>query len=84
MKTINIKEYSPHMGLLIDVQHPIEYEKSHHLSSINIHSDKLIYNHKKYLNKNQKYFITCKKGLLSKKAVITLEYYGYDVTLVNN
>lgn len=30
MKTIKISEYNPSMGILIDVQHPIDYKKILH------------------------------------------------------
>ncbi len=83
MKKINIENYSEYMGKLIDVRHPIDYKNEyHHPSSTNIYYEKLIYNHKNYLNKNDKYYITCNKGTLSKKTVSYLEYYGYDVTQV--
>ena len=52
--------------------------------SINIYIDKLLINHKQLLNKNKKYYIICNKGTLSKKAVATLEYFGYDITQVVN
>ncbi len=70
------------MGILIDVQHPEDYSKNPTPNSINIYVDKLLLNHKKYLNKNQKYYLVCNKGFLSKKAVSMLEYFGYDVTQV--
>lgn len=42
----------------------------------------LLYNHQKYLNKNNKYFIYCRKGIKSKRVAAILEAYGYDITLV--
>lgn len=82
MNTININEYSSVLGKLIDVQHPIDYAKKHDPRSINIYADKLIMNHKKYLNKNDKYYIICNKGKLSSNVVRTLSYYGYKVVQV--
>ena len=82
MKTISIYEYNENMGKLIDVQHPIDYKKKHDPRSINIYADKLIMNHKKYLNRLEKYYIICEKGKLSKKVVSVLQYYGYDVVQV--
>ena len=82
MKIINLSEYNSSMGQLIDVRHPLDYAKNHDNRSINIYAEKLIYNHSKYLDKSKKYFLICEKGHLSKKAVRTLSYYGYDVTQV--
>ena len=82
MKIINILEYNESMGTLIDVQHPLDYSKEHDKRSINIYADKLLLNHRKYLNKNNRYYIICKKGVLSSKVVRTLAYYGYNVTQV--
>ncbi len=85
MKTINIKNYNPSMGVLIDVRHPLDYvNQLHHPNSKNIYYDKLIYEHKKYMNKDTEYFIVCNKGKLSKKAVMQLNYLGYNVTFVQN
>lgn len=82
MKVIDIKNYNKTMGILIDVRHPLDYEKEiHHPDSRNIYYEKLIYNHEKYLNKPSKYYITCTRGTLSKKCIKTLEILGYDVTL---
>lgn len=84
MKFINEREYSPHMGILIDVKDPISYKEKHNPYSINIYYDKLIMNHKTLLDKNKKYFIICDKGRKSKQAVRILSFYGYDVTYVIN
>lgn len=46
--------------------------------------DNLLFNHQKYLNKNNRYYIYCEKGIKSKKVTSILEAYGYDVTLVLN
>ena len=82
MKTISIYDYNTGMGQLIDVQHPLDYQKKHDPRSINIYADKLILNHKKYLNKNLTYYIICLKGQLSSRVVRTLTYYGYNVIQV--
>ena len=82
MKTISINSYQSSMGKLIDVQHPLDYEKKHDHRSINIYADKLIFNHSKYLNKDETYYIICSKGHLSKKVVRTLSFYGYNVVQV--
>ena len=82
MKKLNINEYNPSFGILIDVQHPDDYLKNPTLGSINIYSDKLLMNYKTILDKSKKYFIVCNKGHLSQKVVAMLEYLGYDVTQV--
>ena len=82
MKRINIKDYNPSLGILIDVRDPIYYEKNHYQNSINIPYNKLLLNHRTLLNPNNKYYITCTKGHKSQKAVSILEFYGYDVTQV--
>ncbi len=80
MKRININKYHKSMGLLIDIQHPLDYAEYHHPDSVNIPYDKLMLNYKTLLDKSKPYFITCKLGTKSRKAVSILEYYGYDVT----
>jgi len=82
MNIISINEYDSTMGKLIDVQHPLDYKKKHDPRSINIYADKLLMNHRKYLNKFDKYFIVCEKGILSSRVVRTLAFYGYNVTQV--
>ncbi|MFI3261018.1 MAG: rhodanese-like domain-containing protein [bacterium] len=83
MKVINRKDYDKKNGILIDVRHPLDYEKEkHHPDSRNIYYEKLMYNPEKYLNKASKYYLTCTRGFLSKKCIKTLEILGYDVTLV--
>lgn len=82
MKTISIKEYQSYMGKLIDVRHPLDYQKGHDPRSINIYADKLIMNHQKYLNKNDTFYIVCEKGVLSSKVVRMLSYYGYKLVQV--
>lgn len=84
MKSIFEYEYSPNMGILIDVKHPEDYKINHNPYSINIYYDRLLLNHKTLLDKNKKYFIICEKGHKSKQAVRILSFYGYDVTYVIN
>ena len=84
MRIIRLSEYNVNMGKLIDVRHPLEYNQNHDSRSINIYADKLIMNHKRYLNKNETYYIICSKGHLSKKVVINLNYLGYKAIQVIN
>lgn len=80
MKRLDIKDYYKSLGTLIDVQHPLDYQKFHHPDSINIPYDKLMLNYKTLLDKNKSYYIVCNKGTKSRRAVSILEYLGYDVT----
>lgn len=80
MKRLNINNYDKSMGLLIDVQNPLDYQDYHHPDSINIPYEKLLLNYKTMLKKDKSYFIVCNKGTKSRKAVSILEYLGYDVT----
>ena len=82
MKKIMFSEYNPSMGILIDVQHPLDYEENPTPNSKNMYADKLLMNYKTVLDKNKKYYIICNKGTLSRKVVAMLEYLGYDVTQV--
>lgn len=82
MKIIKLSEYNLGLGKLIDVRHPLEYQKGHDSRSINIYADTLIFNHKKYLNKNETYFIICEKGHLSKRVVTNLTFLGYNAVQV--
>lgn len=81
MKRINLNEYNPRMGVLIDVQNPEDYQK-HPYSNINIYADKLLLNYKTMLDYSKKYYIVCSQGKLSRRVVTMLEYLGYDVTQV--
>ena len=80
MKRLNINDYHKSLGTLIDLQNPVDYDYYHHPDSINIPYEKLMLNYRTLLDKNKSYYIICNKGTKSRKAVIILEYYGYDVT----
>lgn len=83
MKRININDYNPSMGTLIDVQDLYSYNEYHHPNSININADSLVLNHSKYLDKSKTYYIVCKHGHKSGKVANLLEYYGYNVVQVS-
>jgi len=80
MKRLDINNYYKNMGILIDIQNQLDYQKYHHPDSINIPYEKLLLNYKTLLDKNKSYYIVCNKGTKSRKAVSILEFYGYDVT----
>lgn len=64
---------------IIDVSDKITYSNFHINGSINIPYDELINNYRKYLNKTESYYLYCKSGKLSKRAVIVLSSLGYKV-----
>ena len=82
MKRISFKDFNPSMGILIDVQHPVDYKLNPTPGAINIYADKLLMDSKQYLTYNKKYYIICHKGFLSRRVTSMLEYLGYDVTQV--
>lgn len=84
MKSINLNDYKPYMGKLIDVRPRYEFIKKNIPGSINIPYDELIFNHNKYLDKNESYFVICSGGVKSKKAANILNVYGYNVINVLN
>ena len=69
---------------IIDVSDKYTYSVSHKYGSINIPYDELMNNYRKYLNKTSRYYITCKSGKLSKRAVIVLSSLGYNVFELKN
>lgn len=64
---------------IIDVSDKYTYQTSHLNGSINIPYDELINNYRKYLNKNDSYYLYCKSGKLSKRATMVLSSLGYNV-----
>ncbi len=64
---------------IIDVSDKFTYNNNHINGSINIPYDELINNYRVYLNKNETYYLYCKSGKLSKRAVMVLSSIGYKV-----
>jgi rhodanese-related sulfurtransferase len=64
---------------IIDVSDKFTYANYHLNESVNIPYDELINNYRKYLNKNERYYLYCKSGKLSKRAVMILSTLGYSV-----
>ena len=80
MKTISMDEYTEDLGQLISLE-----DKEDFISikgSINIKLSSLLDNPSKYLDKNKTYYIYCKKGTRSRRAVQILSIYGYNVVKV--
>ncbi len=82
MKRISILDYQKEMGTLIDLSSTEGYSYHHFQNAIHIPYQKLMLYYDQYLNKNEPYYLTCKKGIHSNQAVRILEYLGYDVTQV--
>ena len=77
MKKILISDYDYSKGIFIDLSNSKVVG-----SSMDISYEDLLINHSELLDKSKKYYIYCKGGIKSRKAVNILEFYGYDVTLV--
>ena len=80
MNTIKLSNYNSYLGELI-------YLDKNIMSTINLPGkyipyDELLFNHKKYLTKNNSYYLICSGGIKSKKATNILSLYGYNVTNV--
>lgn len=82
MQVINIKEYNPNLGPLIDVEDANFYKMKHVEGAINIPFSELSYNFQNLLDKNRHYYIYCNAGNKSRRIVAILEIYGYQVTQV--
>lgn len=82
MQVINIKEYNPNLGPLIDVEDENFYKMKHVEGAINIPFSELSYNFQNLLDKNRHYYIYCNAGNKSRRIVAILEIYGYRVTQV--
>jgi len=64
---------------IIDIRSIEKYNNNHITNSMNIPLDQLLLNFNKYLDKNEKYYIYCQKGIQSKKMCQILKNSGYDV-----
>lgn len=53
MKRISFNDFNPSMGILIDVQHPVDYKLNPTPEAINIYADKLLMDSKQYLTYNK-------------------------------
>ncbi len=82
MNKIKFINYNLNMGQLIDVSDSLIYSDDHYPGSVNIPLNKLLINHKDLLSKNNTYYVTCRNGVKSRKAVSILEFYGYKVIQV--
>lgn len=78
--SITIDELLKYNSLhIIDIRSEQSYNNNHIDGAINIPYEKLIANPAKFLDRNQKYFLYCQKGLSSKKVCSILTSFGYKV-----
>ena len=64
---------------IIDIRSVEKYNNGHIKNSKNITLEKILINPKKYLDKNQKYYIYCQKGIQSKELCQFLKNNKYNV-----
>lgn len=84
MKNININSLlSINNAKIIDIRSNYNFINGHIPGSINITSSELLNNYKKYLNKNETYYIYCQSGSRSKLIVNELSKLGFKVININ-
>ena len=69
---------------IIDVSEKNVYNTYHIAGSVNIPYDELLNNYRKYLNKRDIYYFTCKSGKLSRRAATILSSLGYKTYVLKN
>ena len=84
MKNININSLLLiNNPKIIDIRSNYNFINGHIPGSINITSSELLNNYKKYLNKNETYYIYCQSGSRSKLIVNELSKLGFNVININ-
>ena len=81
LKSISILELLPNIDKvkLIDIRSVAKYNDNHIPNAININPEILVANPSKYINKNEKYYLYCQKGITSRKIAQILNVKGYNV-----
>lgn len=64
---------------LIDIRSIEKYNSKHILNARNIPMEQLIIYPSKYLNKSERYYIYCQKGIQSRRLCQILKNSGYNV-----
>lgn len=64
---------------IIDIRSYEKYNNGHILDARNIMFEKLLVDPSKYINKKNKYYIYCQRGVTSVKLCSILGRMGYDV-----
>ena len=80
IKNITVQELKKidHVNI-IDIRSYEKYNNGHIPNSINIPTDILLKNPNTYLNKKEKYYIYCQRGVMSVRTCIALNSLGYNV-----
>ena len=79
-ESISVLELSKITNInLIDIRGIEKYNNGHILNAKNIPMESLLINTSKYLNKYEKYYIYCQKGIQSRKMCQILKNQGYNV-----
>lgn len=68
---------------IIDIRDKFKYKNNHVFGAVNIEYFELVNYHKKYLKKDEIYYIYCDNGNNSKRAVYTLNKLGYNTVNIN-
>lgn len=68
---------------IIDIRSVEKYNNGYILNSKNIPMQQLIIRPEKYLNKFEKYYIYCQKGIQSRKVCQILSNNGYNVVNIS-
>lgn len=68
---------------LIDIRSIEKYNNKHIMNAVNIPVEQLLIKAEKYLNKQEKYYIYCRKGIQSRKLCQILTNNGYNVVNIS-
>lgn len=84
MSTITVPSLVQLIGNIniIDIRNSASYNNNHIPGAQNIEYSLLLNNPDKYLNKNDKYYFYCTRGITSHKLCSYLSKLGYDVVNV--
>lgn len=80
IENISVSELSNLSNInIIDIRSIEKYNNRHIDNSINIPLEQMLIKFNKYLDKNEKYYIYCQKGIQSRKLCQVLKNNGYNV-----
>ena len=68
---------------LIDIRSVEKYNSNHIMNAKNISLEELLVRPEKYLNKYEKYYIYCRKGIQSRKLCQILSNKGFNVVNIS-
>lgn len=84
ISSVDVNDLEPILGKinLIDVREPFEYESGHLPTAVNIPMMELLKEPSKYLNKDNEYYIICKRGMKSSITCSELKLNGFKTVNV--